>query len=540
MNLRPYQSEARLAIEREWADGRRRTLLVLPTGCGKTVVFAAVAQDEVRSGGNVLILAHREELLEQAAAKLEAFAGLGCAVEKADQTSENTPYRVTVGSVQSMTSEKRLARFADNHYTTIVVDEAHHACADSYKRVLEHFPNAKILGVTATPDRADRKNLGRVFDSVAYEYSLIGAINDGYLSPIRALTLPLNINLENVKVTAGDYSADDLGNALDPYLAAIADHIAEIGKERKTVVFLPLVSTSQQFCEMLKARGMNALEVNGNTQNRKEVLARFDAAGKGSVICNSMLLTEGWDCPSVDCIVVLRPTKSRALYSQMVGRGTRLADNKNELLLLDFLWMTGKHSLCRPAHLVAQSDEVAAKMTERINTAGGATDINEALELANKDVKAERERKLADELKAARRSKSRLVDPLQYEYSINSADLMNYIPTMAWEMAPASEKQLAMLEGRGIDGSKVTCAGQASLIIDKLVKRQKANLATPKQIRLLENKGFLNVGEWRKDEASAIVGKLAKMHWNASRLRLGCKPHEYVPPSLKDKYEPVG
>lgn len=139
----------------------------------------------------------------------------------------------------------------------------------------------------------------------------------------------------------------ELGTALDPYLEQIAAEMVQRCRGRKTVVFLPLIKTSQKFRDLLNAKGLQAAEVNGQSTDRKEVLADFDA-GKYNVLCNSMLLTEGWDCPSVDCVVVLRPTKVRSLYSQMVGRGTRLSEGKADLLLLDFLWMTDKHELLPP------------------------------------------------------------------------------------------------------------------------------------------------------------------------------------------------
>lgn len=159
MELRPYQEAARAAIHGEWDQGRRKTLLVLPTGTGKTIVFAAVAEDQVRRGDRVLVLAHRGELLEQAADKIGKVTGLGCSVEKAEQSSLGEWYRVTVGSVQTLMREKRLERFEPGHFGTIIVDEAHHVLSDSYQRVLDHFPGANVLGVTATPDRGDRKSV---------------------------------------------------------------------------------------------------------------------------------------------------------------------------------------------------------------------------------------------------------------------------------------------------------------------------------------------------------------------------------------------
>ena len=185
MELRPYQREAKEAVFENWGNGTKKTLLVLPTGCGKTIVFAKITEECVRQGDRVLILAHRGELLDQAADKIAKATGLGCATEKADQTCIGSWFRIVVGSVQSMMREKRLERFPEDFFGTIIIDEAHHCVSDSYQRVLNHFPCAKILGVTATPDRGDMKNLGNVFESLAYEYTLPRAIKEGYLSPIK-------------------------------------------------------------------------------------------------------------------------------------------------------------------------------------------------------------------------------------------------------------------------------------------------------------------------------------------------------------------
>ena len=331
--LRPYQQAARDSIHAQWEQGRLRTLLVLPTGTGKTIVFASVAADQVRAGDRVLILAHRGELLEQAADKLQRSTGLVSAVEKAESTCLNSWFRVVVGSVQTLQRPARLERFPRDYFGTIIIDEAHHAITDGYRRILDYFESAKVLGVTATPDRGDMRNLGEVFDSLAYEYKLTDAIKEGYLCKIMAQTIPLQLDISGVALSGGDYAVGELGTALDPYLEQIAAEMVQRCRGRKTVVFLPLIKTSQKFRDLLNAKGFQAAEVNGQSADRKEVLADFDA-GKYNVLCNSMLLTEGWDCPSVDCVVVLRPTKVRSLYSQMVGRGTRLAEGKTDLLLL--------------------------------------------------------------------------------------------------------------------------------------------------------------------------------------------------------------
>ena len=526
--LRPYQQQARERIHAEWENGHTRTLLVLPTGTGKTIVFASVAADQVRAGHRVLILAHRGELLEQAADKLQRSTGLVSAVEKADATCLNTWFRVVVGSVQTLQRTARLERFPHDYFGTIIIDEAHHAITDGYRRILDYFGSAKVLGVTATPDRGDMRNLGEVFDSLAFEYKLTDAIKEGYLCRIMAQTIPLKLDISSVTMSGGDYAVGDLGTALDPYLEQIAAEMAQRCKGRKTVVFLPLIKTSQKFRDLMNSHGFRAAEVNGQSADRREVLADFDA-GKYNVLCNSMLLTEGWDCPSVDCVVVLRPTKVRSLYSQMVGRGTRLSPGKTDLLLLDFLWMTDKHELCRPADLVCEDRTVARQMTENLAESGCPQDIKEAAVQASEDVVAQREEALAKQLEEQRRKKAKLVDPLQYEMSIQAEDLAGYVPAFGWEAGPPSAEQTAALEKMGILPDAVESAGKASLLLDRLNKRRAEGLTTPKQIRVLERYGFQSVGTWSFDAAKHMIDRIAVQGWRG--VPKGVNPRTYIPPA---------
>lgn len=524
--LRPYQQAARDAIHTEWDAGHTRTLLVLPTGTGKTIVFASVAADQVRAGDRVLILAHRGELLEQAADKLQRSTGLVSAVEKAESTCLDSWFNVVVGSVQTLQRTARLERFPQDYFGTIIIDEAHHAITDGYRRILDYFSGAKVLGVTATPDRGDMRNLGEVFDSLAFEYKLTDAIKEGYLCKIMAQTIPLQLDITSVTLSGGDYAVGDLGTALDPYLEQIAAEMARRCKSRKTVVFLPLIRTSQKFRDLLNAHGFRAAEVNGQSDDRRQVLADFDA-GKYNVLCNSMLLTEGWDCPSVDCVVVLRPTKVRSLYSQMVGRGTRLSPGKTDLLLLDFLWMTDKHELCRPADLVCEDRTVARQMTEHLAETGCPEDIEEAAAQASEDVVAQREEALAKQLEEQRRKKAKLVDPLQYEMSIQAEDLAGYVPAFGWEAGPPSEQQTAALEKLGILPDAVESAGKASLLLDRLNKRRDEGLTTPKQIRLLERYGFRHVGTWSFEAARHMIDRIAAQGWRG--VPKGVNPRTYTP-----------
>lgn len=529
--LRPYQQQARGSILAKWEEGQRRQLLVLPTGTGKTIVFAAIAADQVRARERVLILAHRGELLDQASDKIHRSTGLRCAVEKAESSCLGSWFRVVVGSVQTLQRPQRLARFPHDYFGTVIIDEAHHAVTDGYRRVLDWFPDAKVLGVTATPDRGDMRNLGEVFDGLAYEYKLTDAIREGYLCRILAQTIPLRLDISDVGMSGGDFAVQDLSTALDPYLEQIAAQMAKHCRGRKTVVFLPLIKTSQKFRDILNAHGFAAAEVNGQSDDRAAVLADF-AAGRYNVLCNSMLLTEGWDCPSVDCVVVLRPTKVRSLYSQMVGRGTRLCPEtgKTDLLLLDFLWHTDRHELCRPADLICEDHEVARQMTGNLAEAaesGGPQDLEEAAAQAGADVVAQREESLARQLAEQRRKKARLVDPLQYEMSIRAEDLAGYVPAFGWETAPPTDAQKAALEKQGLAADAVESAGKAALLLDRLAKRREEGLSTPKQIRLLENKGFRNVGTWSFDAATHMIQRIAAGGWRG--VPKGVDPATYKP-----------
>ena len=500
---------------------------MLPTGCGKTICFASVIEHEIQDGSRALVLAHRGELLTQAADKLRDACGIESALEKAGSSSLGSCLPVTVGSVQSLGRIERLDRFPEDYFRTIVVDEAHHALSDTYQRVLWHFPEANVLGVTATPDRGDKKKLSEYFDSEAYDYPMSRAVQEGYLVPVKAQMIPLELNIREARLSNGDYAAGDIGSILEPYLEQIAREMVHYCQGRKTVVFLPLISTSRMFCRILNKAGLRACEVNGGSRDRAEILADF-AAGEYDVLCNSMLLTEGWDCPAVDCVVVLRPTKIRSLYQQMVGRGMRLSPEtgKDHLLLLDFLWLTEQHDLCRPSSLISRDGNIAKEMDAILSADDEIHDLLEAEEQAERNVLEERERSLAGRLAAMRGREKKLVDPLQYALSIAAEDLVNYMPIFAWEKLPPTQKQLELLEKRGISAGAVTSRGLASRIIDRLHNRLNAGLATPKQIRCLEKFGYRQVGTWSFEAASREITRLSNHGW---QLPMGFNPKEYKP-----------
>ena len=317
---------------------------------------------------------------------------------------------------------------------------------------------------------------------------------------------------------------NSIAEALGPYLPEIAEAIKIYAGDRKTVVFLPLVSIAQEFRDILLEHGLDAREVNGNSEDRKETLEWFDKAGPGSVLCNAMLLTEGWDCPSVDCVVVLRPTKIRSLYVQMIGRGTRIAPGKENLLILDFLWMSKKHNLskkidiCKPADLAAEKEEDRVVVSEKSEK----TEID-LFEAASDAVEARR-RKLAEELAANSRRKARLINPLQWFVSIGDMDLADYEPEFRWETEKPTQKQIETIEKAGINPEGMT-KGQCSMIISRLRNRWDAGLATPKQVMCLEKFGYRNVNMWPFELAKEKIDCLAAVGWKPYRLRV--RPEEF-------------
>ncbi|WP_289965341.1 DEAD/DEAH box helicase [Faecalibaculum rodentium] len=378
--LRPYQSEACRSIMAEFEQGTKRTLLILPTGGGKTIVLSGIAykfaydRNRNPTGGKVLILAHQNILIDQAADKFQTVMELPVFREQGRQTGCMHP--VTVSSMQTM--QRRLDRFPPDFFQLIIIDEAHHAMSAGYQKILKHFTSARVLGVTATPDRADKKKLS-CFDSIAFEYTIGEAIRDGYLVPLTVKKTPLTINLSKVRKRNGDMDASDLGSVIEPYLHQIAEIVRSMGKGRRIVCFLPLIRTAKKAAEVFSHYGFRSQWTAGEDDDKTEKLAAF-AAGEYDIIFNSMLLTEGWDCPETDCVIVLRPTMSRALYVQMVGRGLRLAPGKKDCLLIDFLFQNDNFQLASPKDVLGENRKhsggggMAPWMT-----GGQATDAEERL-----------------------------------------------------------------------------------------------------------------------------------------------------------------
>ncbi len=508
MKLRPYQQTCVASLLEKFRD-HPRLLAVLPTGAGKTIILAALAHR--LQPLKTLVIAHREELIQQAVDKIQQATGLVAEIEKAGaRASLSAP--VVVASVQTLAREARRGRWPRDQFGLVVIDEAHHALAESYQAVLGHFhDHAKILGVTATPDRGDKRSLGEYFNEVGFEIGLHELIKAGYLCRIAVKTVPLPIDLSAVRTVAGDLSDADLGAAIEPYLQKIVAELKTAIGDRKTLVFLPLIRTSQMFVDLCRAAGFTAEHIDGQSQDRAAILARY-AAGEFQILANSLLLTEGFDDPSVACVVCLRPTKIRAMYSQIIGRGTRIHPQKQNLLVLDFLWHTERHALVRPAHLVASSPAEADTITaileaaaKEFGTAGGADAEGRDLLALVADAKAERENELVKQLDQNARRRSQLLDPVEFALSLHEVDLAEWEPTMRWHDQAASAKQLSVLQNLGFDPNAVRSRGHASILLDRVFMRRNLKLATPKQLAWLRRKNHPHPETASFTEAKAFL-----------------------------------
>ena len=505
MELRKYQVESLEAIAAGWREFKSQ-LLVLPTGTGKTIVFSNVAKAFADSGQRVLILAHRDELLQQAADKLRQACGLHSTLEKAESRAYElqdtfSPPNIVIGSVQTL-KQSRLLKWRHDYFDLIIIDEAHHCLSESYLNILNYF-TAKVLGVTATPDRGDKKSLSKVFETIAYEYSMRTAIQDKYLCNITAKLLPTRIDLSDIRTVAGDYNVQDLEDKISPLLVDVSKQIAENIGNRKTLIFLPLIKTSETMTELMRKQDISCVHIDGTSKDRKEILSDYEK-GKYQVLCNSSLLLEGYDCPEISCVVSLRPTKIRSLYQQMIGRGTRIHPNKEDLLILDFLWQSTKHDLCVPASLFAKTKEESDAISSKLSL-DKETDLLEA----EKDVIAEREASLLEKLKAQTHKQGKTINPLMFALSIHADDLSDYDPTSTWELSPPTDKQIEFLTKSGFDHASITCKGHASKIIDRLMKRRELKLCTPKQVMLL-SRYKIDASEMSFETASQVIDKIAQ------------------------------
>ena len=381
MKLRPYQKDAIQGIKKEWQNGFNKQAIILATGLGKTIIFLhLIAGITKKTGKKALILAHREELLEQAKDKLTKMDNSILAnIEKAEKVAGKNA-QVIIASVPTIgrSGSDRIKKFNPNDFGVVVVDECHHASASTYQNVLEHFGLLKdqeedgktgndwnkstlLLGVTATPSRNDNKGIDRIFDTVAYEYGIIQAIKDGWLAPIRAWRVNTETDLDGIKTTAGDFNIGELGKTVnnDDRNGLIVSAYKKITPNKQALCFAVDVEHANTLAKRFTKEGIKSEVIVGSLDSGKRAKILKDFSEKKiQVVVNCMVLTEGFDEPSIEVILLARPTQSGILFQQMIGRGTRLNEGKEHLAVIDFVDNTYRQKLQTSSSLLGLGSDI--------------------------------------------------------------------------------------------------------------------------------------------------------------------------------------
>jgi len=542
MQLRDYQTAASLACVDAW-KACQSTLVVLPTGCGKTVLAADIVRR--RFPARTMFLAHREELIFQGKRTIERMTGFSVGVEMAEQRldEQNSGLfghsHVVVSSIQTQNAggdgAGRMTKFDPMQFGLLVIDEAHHATADSYRRVIDYYrqnPDLKVLGITATPDRADEEALGQIYESVAFDYEVTDAIAQGWLVPVHQRMVTVGtLDFSGMRTTAGDLNGAELAALMEDErnLQEIAAPTIDIAGDRKTLVFAASVKHAERLAEIFnRHRGGSAAWVCGKTPTdaRRQTLADYHE-GKVQFLVNVGCLTEGFDEPAVGLVVMGRPTKSRSLYAQMAGRGTRplpgvvdgldsiterraaiAASAKPHVEILDFCGNSGRHKLISTADILGGkvSEEAAEAVREKLKEAGGPVDMEEAMALAEMEVKEKKRREAASRVK--------LVAKAQYHaQTVDPFDVFNVPPRRerAWDAGKSlTEKQLAVLDKAKIPYAGLSYTLQKQLL-DEQFRRYDNGLATYGQAKVLQKYNF--PGDVSRDEAKRLIDAIVANDW---------------------------
>lgn len=525
---RPYQVEACEAVHSQFAEGVNSTLLVAATGTGKTVMAGMIIDRWlVEEGSKVLFMAHRDELIRQAARTLgEEGFGFDVAIEKADENAAvSAPEHVVVGSVQTLQSN-RLMSWNPKEFGLIIVDEAHHALADSYTKTLNWFEGYKLLGITATPSRGDRKNLGARFQTKAYEYGLRRAISEEWLAPIKIRECQTAVDLKKIKTTGGDYNQGELEEAIGPHLRDLAEAFCKEVGDRTAVVFTPDVGSAMGFAEYCTvAFGKKADYVAGSGGSfgmarveRQSRLARFEARETQIIVCCELLI-EGWDVRHIGAVGICRPTKQWSRYAQMVGRGTRLSPDtgKTDLLVIDFDWQTEEDDkdLCTAVSLFDDGsvDPEVMAVARELERASKAEDLDptELLEEAERIHVARRRWKVQQGTKEAKTYSVMERDPIGV-CKILDVKLNRKYDIDRRGTNPASQGQLNYLKVLGVKAPESLSKWGASKLINKLVKRKDTGLASAHQVQTLLGSGMFadRARQLSTVEASLAIAELVQ------------------------------
>lgn len=494
-------------------------LVVAATGTGKTVTFAELARQQQTRGGKTLVLVHRDELVRQAFRKCEAV-GLYPEVEKGALRA-NTLARLVLASVQTLKG-KRLARWSRSHFTLIIVDEAHHAAANSYRAILDYFDGARVVGFTATPDRADGKALGEVFATVAFRYEIQQAIADGYLVPIVARRVVVeSVDLDAVGTRAGDFAQDQLARAMNDEraLRGVTVPLLELAGDRPTIGFCVDIAHAHAVAAMLNSyRPGCARAVSGQTDDaeREEMLVAH-AAGEFQFLMNCELLTEGYDSPIVSCVALIAPTMSRGRVVQRAGRGLRLSPEtgKRDCLLLDMAGRNTRHSLVGPIDCLvgagALADDVRAELDRRLEIA--QLPLNVVLEHATDEVE---KRRASLRVAAVVRYHAEHVDPF---VGPEDRAVLPPVPHATWESEPPSQRQLEALDGFGVTLTHLPTSFTRADAWRLLARVNRGRgLCSYKAARKLAQAGVRDVAALAHERAKELLDVLRVGGWRRSAI----------------------
>ncbi len=574
--FRPYQRDAIDSVLDEFTRVSS-TLIVEPTGTGKTVIFAEIIRIMTEHGGRALVIAHRFELIQQAYGTIRDITGTTPDIEMADQRADN-PYEyrsdglatTVIASVQTLNARhgvhKRMDRFDATDFKILVIDEAHHATAASYRTIIDWYlagnPDGKILGVTATPDRADEAALGKVFETVAHDYEINQAIDDGWLVPIdQEFVTVRDLDFSQIGKVAGDFNQGQLDQAImsnEKILHELASAAVEIAGDRKVLFFTTSVAAAARLSEIINRYGVNnpfdftpgrAMWVCGETEKWKR-RQDIDAYRRGEYqyMCNVGIATEGFDVDDIDVIAMGRPTMSRSLYAQMVGRGTRprkeivpalneveanvqvfdastirkdmiLGSAKPNLLVIDFVGNSGRHHLMSTADILGgeYDDVVRERAVRRVSEADEPTSMRDALTKAEAEIEEE---ELAAKVRADEQQRSHLVargTMTRTKRDAFSVLGLNHRSTRDWRGRAPSERMKNALTKFKVDDDQIVNLdyNQAQQLIVKLIDRASKGLCSWKQARMLEKHGYNP--DLSRTEAGDIMGRLAKNGWRPLR-----------------------
>jgi len=558
MIMRSYQKEAYDCVLKAF-EKNDTALCVLATSLGKTIIAAHLVK-HFQESGRIMVIAHREELITQAQDKIERVTGCVGDIEMGSQWAtafDSFKSDIVVSTVQTQIAGRnggRMTRFDPNEFSLLIADEAHHGVSTSWKKVIDYYkqnPKLKVLGLTATPDRHDKKAMGQIFEEVAYEYDIKDGISDGWLTPFEQQSVFVEgLDYSNVKTTAGDLNGKDLAAVLEfeENLHGIADPTVQLTDDKKTLVFAASVAQAERLTEIINRHKRDSARfVCGATPKElRRIIVTDYARNKFQYLVNVSCFTEGYDDPSIMAVVLARPTKSRSLYTQMVGRAGRVlteididqydsVEARREAIMnsakpfatiLDFVGNAGRHKLICPADILGgnYSDEVVELANE--NAAKKSDENKMPVDVATELQKAEREIAKRHRDREDAIARDHLLLRAKYSTAkINPFNVLDIDPVREapWHKGkPPSQRQLAYLEKSGVPTDGLSFS-HASQIIDVMIKRREGGTCTYKQAKCLQKAGF-DTTEMSFADASKRIGALAKCGWQRWRLPKNLQP----------------